>query len=208
MNRTVSHRPYVGLLACTGWLVTCAPPRTTESVTQVSAALVAASPLPCDARSMAVTANTGSVTTNQGSLVDSYQSGLGAYGGTNVGKGGSVRAATSIIGQGGVIQGAQISGSPAHLSVVPVAAQAINLPLHASSPGDVNINIASDSITLAPGNYVVHSLTVNLAGAIRISPAGQVNIWVTSNLNLGGTENSGGLPGNLNFLVNSAGSST
>lgn len=161
--------------------------------------------IPCTARAEAVIANTGAVASGSGSLVDSYESSLGPYGGTNIGSQAVVQAATSIAPKSGVIHGTVTQGSPAGLGVVPVPSGAINLPLGSPTPGSLNINNAAQSITLAPGSYVAANINVNFAGAINISPPGPVLIWVTGNLNLGGNENPNGVPANLQFLVQSSG---
>lgn len=165
----------------------------------------AADPVPCAAWSHAVVANTGDLMVNSGSRVDSYASSQGAYGGANVGTNAVGLAATRLTDNGAVIEGILRSNAPAGLSVVAVPAQATNLPLGAASPGALNINNASDDLTLAPGNYVASDLNVNFPGAIHISPTGQVRIWITGNLNLGGNENQNGVPRNLAFLVTSSG---
>jgi hypothetical protein len=200
--------------SCTAWVIlgllgACNPesplPDEVEgSEANISLVTAPAGSLPCDARAYAITANTGSVIVNSGALVDSYQPSQGPYGGSNIGPNGSVRAATSISNRG-VIKGNQVPNSPAHLAVIPVATGALNLPLGSPVPGNLNINTSSDSITLAPGAYVVSNLNVNSPGAINISPQGRVQIWVTGNLNLGGQENPTGLPSNLAFMVNSSG---
>ena len=161
-------------------------------------------PIPCAALSDAIVANSGTVMLNSQVLVDSYQSTLGAYGGSNVGSGALVQAATSITNNGAVVHGSLVPNAPANLSAVPVPSGAINLPLGASAPGSLNINIAADSITLAPGNYVAANINVNSPGSINISPVGQVHIWVTGTLNLGGSENANGIPNNLEFFVTSS----
>jgi len=160
--------------------------------------------VPCAARANAVIANTGNVYLNSNSLVDSYQSTLGAYGGSNVGNKGAVVAAMRVADNGGVVHGSTSQHSPAGLPVVPVPAGAKNLPLGSSSPGSLDINSSGQRITLAPGNYVAANISVNSPGAIAISPPGPVNIWVTGNLNLGGNENLNGVPDNLAFIVSSS----
>ena len=157
--------------------------------------------IPCAARAAAVIANTGSVFSNPGSLVDSYQSSRGSYGGANVGADAKVQAAATLVANGGVIHGPVTQGAPAGLAAVPVPAGAINLPLGAHTPGSLNINNTAQSVTLAPGTYVAASVNVNFPGAITVSPAGPVLIWVTGSLNLGGNENATGIPDNLQFLV-------
>ena len=191
------------LLASTG--INCST--VDEEPTTVRAALsaAAADPVPCAAWADTVVANTGNVTVGAGTLVDSYQSSRGAYGGTNVGSAAVVQAGTTITNNGGVIRGTQRQHTPAGFAIVPVPAGAKNLPLGAPSPGSLNINSAAQSITLAPGNYVAANVTVSAPGAINISPAGEVRIWVTGTLNLGGNLNLRGIPRNLAFVVNSAG---
>ncbi|HXT97981.1 MAG TPA: hypothetical protein VN853_16900 [Polyangia bacterium] len=164
-----------------------------------------ADPVPCAAWADAVVANTGNVLVGASTLVDSYQSSLGAYGGTNVGSAAVVQAATTISNNGGVIHGTLRQHAPAGLAVVPVPAGAKNLPLGARTPGALSIGSAAQSITLAPGNYVAANVNVSAPGAINVSPAGQVRIWVTGSLNLGGNLNLRGIPKNLAFLVTSAG---
>ena len=176
-----------------------------ESFSSVSSAVVAAVTPPCSARGEAVIANTGTVTLNGGSLVDSYSSGLGPYGSSKVGNSAVVQAGGLIKFLGGTLDGTTRPNSPAHLAIVPVPTGATPLPRGSQTPGNLNINTASDSITLSPGSYVVASVNVNFAGAIKISPPGPVSIFVTGTLNLGGSENAGGLPQNLQFFVNSAG---
>ena len=130
---------------------------------------------------------------------------MGVDGGTNISDFAAIQAAGTVVNNGGVVAGTETQHSAAGLPQIPVAAGAIPLPLGSSSPGSVNINTAADDITLAPGNYVVSNLNVNTPGAINVSPAGPVTIWVTGNLNLGGKENAGGTPANLTFIVTSAG---
>ena len=175
------------------------------AVASMQARLTLPDPLPCDARANAVVANTGNVLLNAQTLIDSYDSSVGAYGGSNVGSNAVVRAATTITNNGAVVHGQLVSSAPSGLGVVVVPAGATKLPLGSSAPGSLNINTAASSITLAPGNYVAANINVNAPGAIRISPAGQVRIWVTGTLNLGGSENPSGNPRNLAFLVTSSG---
>lgn len=175
-----------------------------ESLEQISQAAVA-DPVPCSAWAKTVDANTSNITIGAGTLIDSYQSSLGAYGGTNVGSAALVQAATSIWNNGGVVRGTLKPRTPGGFSVIPIPAGATNLPLGARTPGSVGIGSAADSITLAPGNYVAANFNIGSPGAIKISPPGQVRIWVTGQLSVGGSLNQGGIPKNLAFLVNSAG---
>ncbi len=180
-----------------------------ENVGRVDEAvsLTGNSPLPCAALASAVTATTGNVFSNAASLVDSYQSSQGAYGGSNAGSSAQVQAAAAIVNNGGVVDGTEIHDAASSLAVIPVPAGAINLPLGSTAPGNVVINGVSDSITLAPGNYVAANVNVSSPGSITISPPGPVAIWVTGTLNLGGNENLNGSPANLAFLVTSSGAS-
>jgi len=81
---------------------------------------VGSDPVPCAAWSYAVVANTGSIIINAATRVDSYQSRLGAYGGTNVGAGAIVQAATSFTNNGGTVNGTVRSNAPAGFAVLPV----------------------------------------------------------------------------------------
>jgi hypothetical protein len=185
----------------------CTPTLDDDSVSTVESALTAAPAdlVPCSAWADTVVANTSNVIVGARTLVDSYQSSLGAYGGNNVGSAAVVQAATTITNNGGVIHGTQKQHAPAGFPVIPVPTGATNLPLGARTPGSLNINSVVQSITLAPGNYVAANVTVSAPGAINVSPAGQVRIWVTGTLTLGGNVNPHGVPKNLAFLVTSTG---
>jgi hypothetical protein len=201
----------VGSPGCNGQLVGNAPESTAQTSQAISldagsdSATQSTDPVPCTAWAYALVANDGDAMVNAGTVIDSYQSSRGPYGGTNVGSGASVQVATTLTNNGGAIHGSVARNSPAGFPVVPVSSGAANLPLGVSSPGSLNINDAADDITLAPGDYVVADLNVNFPGAITVSPPGQVRIWVTGNLNLGGNENLGGVPSDLAFLVTSSG---
>src|SRR6185437_9792441 len=75
----------VMLLALAG--VGCSTDVEGDATTSIESALSSApaDPVPCAAWADAVVANTGNVLVGASTLVDSYQSSLGAYGGTNVG---------------------------------------------------------------------------------------------------------------------------
>jgi RHS repeat-associated protein len=191
-----------GLGACVS---TTPPTDQNEQLGQSASAISSPAGIPCAARADAVIANTGQLFSNSGSLVDSYQSSNGAYGGKNIGTSGNVRAAETIVDNGGVIHGTETPNSPADLAIVPVPTGATNLPLGSKTPGSIDITTAAESISLAPGTYVVDNLTVASPGAITISPPGQVLIWVTGSLNLGGNENLNGIPDNFEVLVTSSG---
>jgi hypothetical protein len=203
-REVVSRVGSVSLVVLASAGISCAPTGEEESTATVEAALTAAAavdPVPCAAWADTVVGNTSNVIVGSRTLVDSYQSSLGAYGGANVGSAAVVQAATTITNNGGTIHGTQKQHAPAGFAVVPVASDAKNLPLGSPTPGGLNISTAAQSITLAPGDYVAANVNVSAPGAIRISPAGQVRIWVTGSLNLGGNENVGGVPRNLAFLV-------
>jgi hypothetical protein len=191
-------------LAVSQGCAAAADPNQPEDLEQITQAAVA-DPVPCAAWADTVVANTSNVAIGAGTLIDSYRSSAGAYGGTNVGSAAIVQAATTISNNGGVVRGTLKQRAPAGFAVVPVPVGAKNLPLGARSPGWVGIGSAAESITLAPGNYVVTSLSINSPGAINISPPGQVRIWVTGQLSLGGNLNQNGSPKNLAFLVTSSG---
>lgn len=186
--------------ACVG----CASAVDGES-TAVDQAAVTADPVPCAAWADAIDANSSNVIVGARTLVDSYQSSLGAYGGTNVGSAAVVQAATTITNNGGVIRGTLKPNAPGGFATVAVPAGAKNLPLGASVPGTLSINTAAQSVTLAPGNYVATNVSVSAPGGITVSPAGQVRIWVTGGLTLGGNLNVGGVPKNFAFLVTGSG---
>jgi hypothetical protein len=188
----------VGLLAATS--VGCTSSVGEES-TLTDQAAASTDPVPCAAWADAIDANTSNVSIGAGTLVDSFQSSLGGYGGTNVGSAAIVQAATTITNNGGVVHGTLKPHAPGNFAVVPVPAGAKNLPLGSSSPGTLSINTAAQSVTLAPGNYVATNVNVSAPGAINVSPAGQVRIWVTGSLTLGGNLNLKGNPKNLAFLV-------
>jgi hypothetical protein len=198
-------RVSLSLLALAG--ISCSSTEDEDSVATVQSALSSAAtdPVPCAAWSDAVVANTSNVVVGAGTLVDSYQSSLGAYGGSNVGSAAIVQAGTTITNNGGVIHGTLRQHAPAGFAVVPVPSGAKNLPLGSTTPGTLNIGTAAQSITLAPGNYVAANVNVSAPGAINVSPAGEVRIWVTGSLNLGGNLNLRGVPKNLAFLVTSSG---
>ncbi len=197
------------LCGCLLALAACAsfPDRETGDGTSTTSEAIEtpADRVPCSAWSSALVANTSTMKLNAGSTVDSYNSKVGPYGGSNVGAGVLVQAGTTITNNGATVQGILRPNTPGGFSVVPVPANAIKLPLGSSTPGSLNINTPGSSITLAPGNYVAANISVNFPGAIKISPAGQVRIWVTGTLNLGGNENLNGVPRNLAFLVTSSG---
>jgi hypothetical protein len=158
----------------------------------------------CLARGEAVIANTGNVFSIVGSLVDSYHSALGAYGGSNVSNHGTVQAAGTIIRVGGTIHGNTIEHSAAGLTVVPVPANAIPLPLGSAAPGLLAIHHQHESITLRPGNYVAADIDLDFPGAINVLPSGLVSIFVTGRLSIGGNVNLHGSPANLQFIVTSS----
>jgi hypothetical protein len=159
--------------------------------------------VPCPSRADAVIANTGRVVSSKHSLVDSYNSTLGAYGGTNVGSHGTVRAAGAIVRRGGVINGPTIEQSPAGLPEIAVSPIAIPLPLGAKVPGRLKLH-KHQSITLRPGDYAAAGIDLDWPAEIRVSPAGYVRIFVTGRLSIGGEVNLHGRTQDLQFIVTSA----
>jgi hypothetical protein len=159
--------------------------------------------VPCPARADAVIANTGRVVSSKHSLVDSFNSTLGAYGGTNVGSHGTVRAAGTIVMRGGVIKGSAIEHSPAGLPEIAVSPIAIPLPLGAKVPGRLELHRKHESITLRPGDYVAAGIDLDWPAEIRVSPAGYVRIFVTGRLSIGGDVNLHGRTQDLQFIVTS-----
>src|SRR5688572_25816818 len=97
------RRLSVILVAAAG--LNCGLPDNEESTETIQAALTSTNPVPCSARAAAVIANTSNVIIGRGALVDSFQSSLGAYGGSNVGSAAVVQAATTITNNGGVVRG-------------------------------------------------------------------------------------------------------
>lgn len=203
MNELPHH--YCGLLMSTGLaliLVACGGPDAETIDSTAQAVSTAVSPASCAAPGNAINAGTGDVILGAGTIVDSYSSILGLYGGSNVDYNGTVQAAQAIVYNGGVLNGAGVPWWPPSLSAMPVPTGATNLPLGAARPGNIVLN--SGKLTLAPGNYVARSLSINGTGTLAMSPTGPVKIWVTGNLNLGGTENRNGIPANLTFIVTSS----
>ena len=193
---------YRGLLTSAGlamFLVACGGPEAESFDTTAQALSNSVSVAPCAAPGNAINAGTGTVTLGAGTLVDSYSSILGPYGGTNVGNNGTVQAAQTIVYNGGVLNGAGVTWWPPNLSVIPIPSGATNLPIGAAGPGMINLN--NGTLTLAPGNYVAGNISIGGPGTLTVSPTGPVTIWVTGNLNLGGTENGNGIPSNLTFIV-------
>ena len=126
-----------------------------------------------------------------------------------MGNNGRVQAALSVVNAGGVVNGPEFVNSPANLAVIPVPTGAINLPRGSAAPGNVNINIASDSITLAPGNYVVANLNVNYMGtwngwlSVPCTPFNQLPSELQRFPYIGGGQ--GVIPGYLNGGINEYG---
>jgi len=204
-NALVTNARQLSIILIAAAGLNCALPDNEESTETIHAALTSTDPVPCAARAATVVANTSNVIIGRGTLVDSYQSSVGPYGGSNVGSAAVVQAATTISNNGGVVRGTLRPNAPAGLAVVPVPSGARNLPLGSTSPGSLNIGNAAQSITLAPGDYVAANINVNAPVATRIAPAGEVRIWVTGTLNLGGNLNANGIPKNLTVLVTSTG---
>src|SRR5438270_730455 len=140
--------------------------------------------VPCPARADAVIANSGPVVSSKHSLVDSYNSTLGAYGGTNVGNHGTIRAAGVIARRGGIIKRSTIEHSPAGLPEIGVSAIAIPLPLGAKAPGHLDLDRKHKSNYFETWNYIVADIDSDWPAEIRVSPAGYVRIFVTGRLSI------------------------
>jgi hypothetical protein len=125
--------------------------------------------------------------------VDSYQSNLGAYGGSNVGNQGNVQAGSTITLNGNaVINGSKIPNDPAGLTPVPVPSGAQNL-------GDLNIN---GNYNFSAGDYKIGTLNINGNPNVTTS-GGLVRIWFNS-INMAGTVGSASTPpGQLWFFSRS-----
>ena len=185
------------------WLLAPATVIVTSSIP--GTAVASDTPVPCGSRANAIIATSGGVMVNSGARVDSYSSESGPYGGSNIGQNGNVIAAGTITNNGGTIRGQQSPNTQSDLLTLTIPSNAVPLPIGSSSPGSLNINDTSDSVTLAPGVYVAQNLNVNYPGSLNISPAGSVTIYVSGSLNLGGNENPGGLSENLAFVVAQSG---
>ena len=159
-----------------------------------------ATSVPCLARTDAVVANIGNVISVEHSLVDSYDSRLGAYGGTNVGSQGTVRAAGLIERRGGTINGSVVEHSPASWPEVPAPPVARALPLGAHVPGRVKLH-EHEILTLKPGDYVAADIDLDRAAEIRVAPAGHARIFVTGHLRIRGAANLHGRTEDLQFIV-------
>lgn len=160
----------------------------------------------CAARDATVVSNTTNIIVNAGTLVDSYDSSAGNYGGSNVGSEAVLRAGTTVVRNGGTIKGSVIQRSPAGFPSLAAPSNATILPFGASSPGSLNINGPSDSVLLSPGNYVVRDLNINGQGTLNVIATGEVRIWVTGNLNLGGSVNGSSIARNMALILPNAGS--
>jgi hypothetical protein len=146
--------------------------------------------LPCLA--YAIQASTGDSTFVGNGLVDSYDSSLGNYGGSNVGGMGGVRAGGNIVlGAGAQINGTQVPQAPEALTPVPVPTGAVNL-------GDLSIH-GNQPYILTAGDYVVDSLSISGNSTLQTT-GGQVRIWF-NNLSLAGTVGlASATPNNLWFF--------
>lgn len=159
----------------------------------------------CTARDRAIVANTTNIIVNAGTIVNSYDSSVGPYGAPNVGAAAVLQAGTTILKNGGTIQGSLIPNAPAGLPALAPPSGATNLPEGASTPGSLNINGPGSNVLLSPGDYVVRDLNINGQGSLNIIGTGEVRIWVTGNLNLGGSVNPTSIPRNLALIVPSSG---
>ena len=134
-----------------------------------------ASGVPCSALGDAIIANTGQLFSDANSIID-----------------GNVQVATTLVQNNGVINGTVTQNRPARLPVIQPPAGATNL-------GNFNLG-SGQSRNLPAGNYVASSFTLDSRATLTVS-GGEVHVWITGALTLGGTENASGVPSNLQFLV-------
>lgn len=159
----------------------------------------------CEARASAVVANTTNIIVNAGAVIDSYDSSVGAYGAPNVGASAVLQAGTTVLKNGGIVRGSVIQNAPAGFPALAAPNNATKLPLGASTPGSINLNGPGVGLILQPGNYVVRDLNINGQGGLGIVGTGEVRIWVTGSLNLGGGVNKTSIPRNLALILPSSG---
>jgi len=199
MARTLSALCFgLAFLQCTAETNEPDLAQTRQAVTSIDETL-------CSARASTIVTNTGKIILNSGTRVDSYDSKLGAYGAPNVGAQAVLQAATTVLRNGGIVQGSVIQNAPGGFPTLAPPSNATNLPSGASSPGSLNISGPASSVVLSPGNYVVKDLNINAPGRISIVGTGEVRIWVTGNLNLGGSVNSSNIPRDLALIVPTTG---
>lgn len=146
----------------------------------------------------------GSVTLEGNANTDSYNSGNGAYGGSNVGANGDVSTDSSGIASVTIAPGSTVNGD---VQVGPggttttgivstgtitgtqsVGSTAWNMPLSSIPTGVVNqgpLSISgSTTRTLSEGTYWFSSISISGSGTLQIT--GAVKIYVTGNIDIGG----------------------
>ena len=107
-------------------------------------------------------------------LVDSYDSNLGSYGGTNVSSQGDLLAAGGINAfSNAVIQGQVVEHSPSAVS--------LPQPPQGMTPnGDLNVN---DTRSLPAGDYYFNNINISSNAVLDIQ-GGQTRIWFAASLNI------------------------
>ncbi len=159
------------------------------------------------------------VTFNGDAVTDSYDSSLGAYGGTNLFKSGNVgsNGNISLKGNSGV-QGDAIPGPSKSVSMngnayvtgltTPASSTqtlpAITVPASAVNKGAISIS-GNSSQTLTAGNYIISSISISGNATLNIdASAGPVNLYVSGAISANGNgiviSNGSHLPQNLNIF--------
>ncbi len=162
----------------------------TISPTGTSSPSATKTAMPCLAQ--ALLAVNGSVLINNGATVDGYDSSLGAYGPGNQGLAAGVQAS------GGITNYGQVTGSLEPNTTSP----STPIPSPAVTPLGVVLVNSNQTLELAAGDYSASTFTVN--GTLHAD--GQVRIWVSGAVTLGGTvAPTSGHPGDLWIILSGAG---
>ncbi len=142
--------------------------------------------------SQAIVAASGSVLLNSGALVDSYNSGNGAYGNGNGLGNGDVQASQDIQNNGGTIHGQQYPNTTS--TYTPIPTPSANL----THLGNLTVN-SGQTVSLQAGSYLAGDVNVNSNGILNAQ--GPVLVWYTGNLNLGGQVSAAsGKPNDIWFI--------
>lgn len=159
------------------------------------------------------------VSFNGNAVTDSYDSSLGAYGGTNLFKSGNVRSNGNINLKGNSgVQGDAMPGPSKSVSLngnayvtgltTPASSTqtlpAITVPAGAVNKGSISIS-GNNSQTLTAGNYVISSISISGNATLNIdASAGPVNLYVSGTISANGNgiviSSGSHLPQNLNIF--------
>jgi len=161
-----------------------------------------------------------------GAIADSYDSDLGAYGGSNVGSNGDVGSNGNITlsGSGTQVLGDATAGgavnNPSQVTGVvtngapPTTLQDVNCPAGGYTPaasipsgpninynattGDLNVS-SGTNLTLNPGSYYLHSLSLTGGSTLTAAAGGAVIIYIDGTLSASGGAlvNPSAIPANL-----------